>query len=155
MNRILMGRSTIVLSILAFTALGLPLAGEQARRPGYLGVAFSVDFETGVLTIERVVPDSPAEAASVRVADQLVSVGGEEARFSSHLDALQFFSEAATPGTPLVVTVVRSGQQRSLRLVPDERPASLHAENVRALRCADGDRASEAAGFPDLFEKVP
>lgn len=140
MDKLLMGRLTIRLSVLVAGALGLPLAAEQAPRPGYLGMAFSVDFETGVLTVERVVPDSPADAAGMRVADELVGVEDGETRFSSHLDALQFFSGVATVGTPLGMTVLRDGKQRSLRLVPDDRPSSLDAENTRALRCADGER---------------
>lgn len=115
------------------------LAAEAAPPSGYLGIGFSIDSDSGLLTVRQIVPDSPAESADILVADEILKVDEEEIRFPSHRAALEFFSKHARAGVALILTVRREGVLRETRVVPEVPPPSLAARNERACQCADGD----------------
>lgn len=124
-----------------------PLAAQDSSshstRSGYVGIGFSVDPDSGVLTIERIVPGSPVEDGDVQVGDDVIGIGDRAVRFPSHRAALEFFAQKATVGAPLTLTLNRGGTQIETTVVPEESPASLAEQNERVLRCADGEDLQE------------
>lgn len=137
------GPHFLVLITFIVALLATPLLAKEPSGGGYLGIGFSVDRGTGVLTVRQILPDSPAAVAEVRVADELVQVDKEDVRFRSHRAALEFLSEKARVGVSLALTVVRGGSRLELNVVPVEAPLFLAPRNERALRCADGASRQE------------
>lgn len=143
-------RQFVLSSILAFVAL--VVQGQQ--ESGYLGIGFSIDRDSGTLTVEQVLPDSPAAETGIRVGDQVSRIGETEARFPSHRAALDFLVGRATIGVPLLLTLSRDGLLLEEELVPTRRPPGLGDRNERALRCADGESDPEGASAR-AFGSVP
>lgn len=137
----------------AVVLLTSPLIAHAAAGSGYLGIGFSVDPDSGVLTVEQVLPGSPAEHAGVEVADEVVMIGHVESRFPSHRAALDTFADMARVRVPLVLTIRRGAVTLEKKVIPSDFPASLAARNERALQCADGGRADEA--WSRAFDAVP
>ena len=147
------GRRAVVIAVGVIFSAGL-LVAQAAPGPGYLGIGFSIDPESGVLSVRQIVPDSPAASVDIVVADEILRVDAKEIRFPSHRAALEFLSKRARTGVVLVLTVRRGGVLRETRIVPEEPPPSLASQNELALRCADGEDRPEAA-WSRAFESVP
>ena len=130
-------RRAVVIAASVMFSVGLLVA--QTAPPGYLGIGFSIDPESGILTVRQIVPDSPATSVDILVADEILKVDGKEIRLPSHRTALDFFSKRARAGIALMLTVRRGGVLRETRIVPEEPPASLASHNERACQCADGE----------------
>lgn len=135
-------------------ALLTPLQAQE--RPGYLGMGFSVEPLSGILTVKQIVPGSPSEIGMLRVGDIVEQVGGEKVRFLTHRDALAFLSARTTPGEPLTLRVLRDGRVASVELVPSEPPVGLKQRNSQALECADGEAAGRVeVEAPERLFVVP
>ena len=147
------GRRAVVIAASVIFSAGF-LVAQAAAPPGYLGIGFSIDPESGVLSVREIVPDGPATSADILVADEILRVDAKEIRFPSHRAALEFFSKRSRAGVALVLTVRRGGVLRETRIVPEEPPPSLASQNELALRCADGEDRSEAA-WSRVFDSVP
>ena len=82
------------------------IAGEPVQS-GFLGVSATDALEgrPGAL-IQEVTPGSPADEAGIEVGDLIVSVAGEPVRSVTQLRARIL---SISPGTPVVVEVVRDG----------------------------------------------
>ncbi len=85
--------------------------------PADAAAAFG-DGRESALLVSGVQSGSPAAAAGIRVGDILVSVGGAPLLGGEDLVAAL---AAATPGAELAVVVLRAGERRELRAVPEER----------------------------------
>lgn len=147
------GRRVAVMAAGLMFSAGL-LVAEAAPAPGYMGIGFSVDPESGVLTVRQIVPDSPATSADVLVSDEILRVNSEEVRFPSHRAALEFLSTHAREGVALMLTVRRGGVLRETRIVPEAPPPLLASQNELALRCADGEGPLEVTS-PGLLDSDP
>ncbi len=99
----------------------LEQAGHVERA--YLGVEGST--AAGGVLVERVQPDSPAQAAGMHAADTLQSVDGHRIRSMSDLSSLL---QGYEPGDVVTVEVDSAGQTRTLKAKLADRPAALPAE---------------------------
>jgi predicted metalloprotease with PDZ domain len=118
---------------------GLRLSGDSTRVP-QLGIA-SLQDSTG-LHVTDVIPESSAAAAGVQPGDELVSVGGFDAKDPNWTDSFRSRYARQPEGTALPVIVRRNGAERTLsarlhfvtrvesKLVEDQR-ASAKARRVR------------------------
>jgi S1-C subfamily serine protease len=106
--------------------VGALMTDGRVRR-AYLGIAggprplpprvrASLAMQTAVEVVS-VVEGSPAARAGVRPEDLIVAVDGVE---TATVDDLQRLMVAELIGRPVVVRLVRDGEVRELRLVPDE-----------------------------------
>jgi S1-C subfamily serine protease len=90
----------------------------------YLGVQGTPALNGGVV-VDRVQPDSPAEAAGVREAELLTRLDGQEVRTMEDVSAVL---ERQDPGDVVAVELEDGGQRRLLRVTLADRPAALPAE---------------------------
>ena len=111
-----MKKASMMVALAACMALALPvLAGEghgctagtqdclnmmasHMKDKGWLGVELDKHEASGVLTVSRVVPGSPAEEAGVRKGDTLVSVDGKAYKDMSE-EQYMALSKKMTPGS--------------------------------------------------------
>ena len=109
----------------AFRRVVFTLATEGRVRRAYLGVAVvsrparERDGFEGGAGVESVAPNSPAERAGVKPQDVIVSFGDGPVR--SNDDLLSRLDESAI-GHDFDLRVLRRGQQRSLKVRPQELP---------------------------------
>ena len=54
----------------------LTMMAGKFKDKGWVGIEYDFDADAGTLKVERVVPDSPAYAAKLKVGDVLVAVNG-------------------------------------------------------------------------------
>lgn len=131
-------RRSVVRSVLVLgLCLGAVQAAGASEKPGYLGIGFEVDSDSGLLTVAHVVPGSPAEVAGIRQSDVLTAVAGAEVRFASHREALESVGRQVREGVPVELGFRREGGNRSVIVVPAGSPEGMAARNEAAVRCAD------------------
>jgi predicted metalloprotease with PDZ domain len=116
---------------LSLVPLAAPLAGEYSkctmstqdcldkmvssfREHGWVGIEMEVDDETGVRTIIRVVPNSPAEKGGFQAGDVLVALNG--IRFGKENDEMlmKVRKKQMKPGNEVTYTVARAGYERQI-----------------------------------------
>jgi len=102
--------------------------GGRVKR-GWLGVliqdvtldlaeSFGMNHPRGAL-VAKVLPDSPAQQAGIKVGDVLVEFDKQEIQNSSSLPPIVGSSEV---GVQLPVTIIRSGREKTLKVKLDELP---------------------------------
>ena len=135
---------------------GLVAHGKVVR--GYLGVSaqdltpalaetLKLDDRRGALVAE-VRPQSPAAKAGIRTGDVIVSVNGEPVEDAHRLT---FRVGAIAPGTKLELSILRDGEQKTLRATAAERPALLAAAGPDGAPEASADTGALAGvTFGDL-----
>jgi carboxyl-terminal processing protease len=124
-----MKRTVYVVVPLLLLAVGVPLvlaSGEPGRctataqecldsmvktyrHRGWIGVELT--NESGLLTITRVVPDSPAEASGLEPGDVLFAVSGVE-YIKANNDKLGEIRKEMTPGKVFTFTILKHGEDR-------------------------------------------
>ena len=112
------------------SAIEARCARERAPHPaGFLGVNISSQFEVSPdgrhysgSTITSVEPASPAEKAGLRAEDQLIAIGGRDAR-----DRLPAVDDLLVPGRRLIVVVERAGAPKDITLTVGRRPSGIAA----------------------------
>jgi pimeloyl-ACP methyl ester carboxylesterase len=111
------------------------VADDALKQRAYVGMGYraataaeseSLRFRTGGLIVNRVLPASPAERAGLRIGDVIQSVDGREVVDESGLRAILRERYA---GQTLVLSVMRAGDRRTLRVVAAALPAE-HADSV-------------------------
>ena len=96
------------------------------KNSGWVGVELDVDEETGVMTLNKVVPGSPAEAADLRPGDQLIALNGV-AFGKENQDAIKAAKKEWKPGQSITYTVKRAGLDRQVNLTLAPMPADVLA----------------------------
>lgn len=129
-------------------ALAVPLAaGEKGKKcemdtqaclakmaaalkdRGWVGI--EMDDGSGRLTLTRVVPGSPAEAAGLRAGDVLVALNG--VAFGKENEAkVKAAYKAMTPGAKITYTVQREGKDREVEVALGKLPPEVMAQWVGA-----------------------
>ena len=98
------------------------MAEKYAKR-GWVGLELDEDKASGALTVEQVVPGSPAEAAGFKAGDVLVALNGIEFGEENY-EALKKAKYKMAPGKQVTYTVARKGKNRDLAVtlakLPDE-----------------------------------
>jgi putative serine protease PepD len=84
----------------------------------YLGVSLP---DSGAATIEKVSPDTPADAAGLQAGDQVTAVDGKTIDSG---DALREAIDAKKPGDKITLTIKRNGNERTVQVTLGQRPAS-------------------------------
>jgi serine protease Do len=108
---------------------GMTLTSEVAQA-----MDLPADQE-GVLIVE-VVPNTPAEKAGLRVGDQQLTVNGQQVQVggdvitavdgksTAQFEDLRAFLQQAEPGQEVTLTVIRGGDEITVKVTLGERPAS-------------------------------
>lgn len=128
----------------AFSVMSVIESRCRERRTvasnGYLGLNITSEVELrdrGVTVVERTVitsvePGSPAEAAGIRADDQLVSIGGRDAR-----TVVPHLADLLEPGRRLPVVVEREGKGLEFTLTVAPRPQRMN------IACPEFERAMQ------------
>jgi len=106
----------------------ITLAMKQYKRtgnlkPGAMQVEISPSTETLKLTVRKVVPGGPAEAAKMQADDQLISVDGVDLSGPENEAAMKAFLtyvKYRSPGEKVTVTVRRAGKDVALTVTLGE-----------------------------------
>ena len=93
------------------------------KERGWLGIQLESDDQSGAMTVTKVEPNSPAQAAGFKGGDRLVALNGIE--FSEENRELLFQAKQGNkPGKQVTYKVDRNGAVRNLTVtlstVPDE-----------------------------------
>jgi len=99
---------------------------------GYLGVELrSEDKGSGRVSVENVLPDSPAKSADVRNGDEIVYVGGR--KVSSPEDVVRFI-RGREAGDKVTITIGRDGKEKPVEVTLGRYPAKALPSDT----CAPG-----------------
>ena len=101
----------------------------KLKTRGWVGIEMEQDEETGTLTINRVVPGSPAEAAGFQTGDVLKAMNGI-AMAEENEEKLQVARKEMTPGAKVSYTVDRAGQDVEVPVELGELPQEVLAQWV-------------------------
>jgi C-terminal processing protease CtpA/Prc len=101
----------------------------KMKTSGWVGIEMEQDESTGALTIQKVVPGSPAEAAGLQPGDQLYALNGVEINDKNN-EALAKARKDWTPGQTVNYTIKREGQARQVSLTLAPMPADVLARFV-------------------------
>ena len=94
---------------------------------GWVGVEIDMDEESNTLTVTRVIPGSPAEAAGMESGDKWLAVNG--VRFSEDNEkALKKAKKDWKPGQSVNYTIQRNGTDREVTLTLAPMPADVLAK---------------------------
>jgi len=88
----------------------------------------------GTMTVDSVIPDSPAAAAGLQAGDQLITLDG---RKIANMDDLQAITAEHEPGDTVPLTVLRDGERVELTLTFGERPEGGVSIGVRLAISVD------------------
>lgn len=89
------------------------LTDQSAGRLYGIGVYIYFDSETSSLYIERVMPDSPAEKAGLKIGDRIKSIEGVDVSVETYDSCIA--SVAGELGTEVDLVVIRDGETLNIR----------------------------------------
>jgi len=102
---------------------------EHLKKKGWVGIEMDVNEETGLMTIVRVVAESPAEAAGFQKGDQMVAFNGL-AYGEENKAALKEAYGQMIPGNTVTYTVKRVGEKVDLKVHLAAIPETVMAQWV-------------------------
>ncbi len=114
-----------------------------------LAESFGMDKPVGAL-VARVMGDGPAAASDLAVGDVIVELDGETVHNSSQLPPLV---GSHKPGAEVVMTVVREGERRDIRVTLGELPEQPRRQRTQRGEAPDGDAGVDRLGM--RVENVP
>jgi C-terminal processing protease CtpA/Prc len=107
----------------------LEYMANKMKSSGWVGVELEIDKEKGTFTVEKVLEESPAEAAGILPGDLLVAVNGIPiAEFREKMLAGK--CDSYKPGNSITYSIKRGGVDRNIRLILAPMPAELLARYV-------------------------
>ena len=98
----------------------------KMKDSGWVGIEMDVDEETGVMTIKKVVPGSPAEAAGIQVGDVLYALNGVTFGKENE-EALMKVKKEWKPGQTVTYTLKRNGLDKRVDVTLAPMPADVLA----------------------------
>jgi hypothetical protein len=101
----------------------------KLKSSGWVGIELEKDDTTGVMTIQRVIPGSPAESAGLQPGDVLFALNGIEINDQNE-DALKTAKKEWKPGQTVNYTLKRNGQERKATLTLAPMPADVLAKFI-------------------------
>lgn len=105
----------------------LDVMAAKMKNSGWVGVELEQDEVTGTLTVKRVIPGSPAEAAGIQEGDVLHALNGVRIAKDNE-DALKKARKEWKPGQSVVYTVKRDGLDRQVTITLAPMPADVMAK---------------------------
>ena len=102
---------------------------ESMKASGWIGIEYDMDEKTGLSSVIRVIPGSPAEKAGLQAGDVLASVGGIEISEKNY-EALAKARKEWKPGRTVTYTIKRGGSTLQVPVVLGEWPADLLARYI-------------------------
>ncbi len=104
----------------------LKMMAEKLRGRGWVGIEMD-EAEDGTLTVKKVIPGSPAEAAGFQAGDALAAMNG--VRFSKENEAsLKETYKSFTPGNTVNYTVARGDSEVDLEIKLASLPETVMAQ---------------------------
>ncbi|HEU4401386.1 MAG TPA: PDZ domain-containing protein [Candidatus Polarisedimenticolia bacterium] len=101
----------------------------QMKSSGWVGLELDRDDDSGSLTVLKVVPGSPAEAAGIQPKDVLFALNG--VRITKDNDeALMKARKEWQPGQSVTYTIKRDGTDRQVTLTLAPMPADVLARYI-------------------------
>lgn len=103
---------------------------SKLKNRGWVGVELDDSKAPAELTVTRIVPGGPAEAAGLQVGDVLVALNG--VRFDSTADAekLDKTRQGMVPGSTIEYTLLRKGAEKKVTVKLGELPSDVLAQWV-------------------------
>ena len=101
----------------------------KMKSGGWVGIELDKDETTGVMTIQRVVPGSPAEQAGFQVGDVLLALNGIEINDKNEA-ALKAAKKDWKPGQNVNYTLKRNGSPVQASLTLASMPADVLAKFI-------------------------
>ena len=106
---------------------------EHFRQRGWVGLTPDVDRDSGLIRVDEVFPDSPAEKAGLRVDDIVRGVDGVEAT-GDNQTALQQTLASFRPGRTALFAVERDGKRLEIGVHLEPIPEAILARWVELHR---------------------
>lgn len=149
-------KKLVVTAVSVLALVGVPVeASAESAKPGYFGMGYSIDRESGALVVEQIVPGSPADTGELRVGDVVRRIAGAEVRFVAYRDAVTFLRSVAVVGKPISLELLRHTRPVSVTLVAEPRPADLDVQNEQVVRCLDGFVREPQNDWLEELQSVP
>jgi predicted metalloprotease with PDZ domain len=101
----------------------------KLQSSGWVGIELDKDETTGVMTVQRVVPGSPAEQAGFQVGDVLFALNGIELNDKNEA-ALKTAKKDWKPGQNVSYTLKRDGRPVNASLTLGVMPADVLAKFI-------------------------
>jgi len=99
----------------------------KLEKKGWVGIEYDKDEAKGVMTVTRVVPDSPAEAAGFQKGDVLLALNGVSL-MDGDKKQMSKVKHAMVPGGEISYTVKRAGQKKDLDVTLAKVPEDVMAQ---------------------------
>jgi C-terminal processing protease CtpA/Prc len=107
----------------------LDYMATKMKDSGWVGVELDVDEDTHVMTVTKVVADSPAEGAGIQPGDVLFAINGIELNKENE-KKLSENRKSWKPGSSVTWTMRRDGNDRDLAITMAPMPADVLARYV-------------------------
>ncbi len=102
---------------------------QKLKSSGFVGVELDTDKNPEGLTVTRVIPDSPAEAAGIQPGDILIALNGVRINQKDE-EALAKARKEWKPGQSVTYTIKRDGADRQVTLTLAPMPADVMAKYI-------------------------
>ena len=114
---------------------------SRLKASGWIGIEYE-PAEGGTITVQKVVPGSPAEKAGLQPGDLLFSINGVEIRNENNQALMKIDRR---PGQTLHYVVKRNGAAKSVDIVLGQWPADLLAKYIgeHMLEHAEADALAQ------------
>jgi predicted metalloprotease with PDZ domain len=116
---------------------------SRLKASGWIGIEYE-PAEDGTITVQKVVPGSPAEKAGLQPADVLFSINGIEIRKGNE-EAMVKAKIDRSPGQTLHYVIKRNGVAKPIDIVLGQWPADLLAKYIgeHMLEHAEADALAQ------------
>jgi C-terminal processing protease CtpA/Prc len=102
---------------------------SMMKGTGWIGVELDMDEDTGVATVKRVFPGSPAEGAGIQPNDVLYALNGIRI-VKENYDALDKTRKDWQPGQKVTYTIQRDGREHQVTMTLAPWPADVLAKYI-------------------------
>lgn len=111
------------------TQVCLDHMASRMKNSGWVGVELDVAEKTGVMTVTKVIPGSPAEAAGIQPNDVFYALNGVRLAKENNEELMKARKEWK-PGQAVTYTIKRNGTDRQVTLTLAPMPADVLARYI-------------------------